>query len=341
MGTLSEAEAIRLLRQAFDLGINYVDTAISYGDSEVRIGRALKGGYRDRVFVATKTYIKNVDDPPAQFAADVDSSLARLDVDCIDCYQIHYIDRNGEWAYRDGGVIEVMRRAQEQGKIRFLGVTGHEPAPLIEAVKTGEFVLALFPYSPINRANEPDLLPLCAELGVATVIMKPVAGGILATGHDIKHLLPPEQHLSTMALRFVLSNPHVTLACPGMDSLAEVQENLSVIAGDEVAPLTPAEEDVVACVAEALGPRPCRHCGYCHDVCPVGLRNADIFRLYQYLLAYDLGTYAREQYALLEHRADECLDCGACEKKCPYRIPIRERHAQAHEALSTARRSSG
>lgn len=334
MGTLSESEALGLLRAAFDRGINYIDTALSYGDSEVRIGKALKGGYRERVFVATKTYIKNVDDPPAQFAADIDASLERLDLDYIDCYQIHYIDRNSEWAYRDGGVLDVMKRAQEQGKIRFLGVTAHEPQPAIEAVKTGEFVLALVPYSPINRANEPELLPLCTELGVATVIMKPVAGGILATDHSLAQMLPPEKRLSTLALRFVLSNPNVTLACPGMDSLDEVEENLSVVAGEIVEPLTPEEEQAIGELAARIGDQPCRRCGYCHDVCPVGIRNADIFRLMQYLQAYDLVEYAREQYARMEHRVDECLDCGLCEQKCPYRIPIRERHAEAHQALS-------
>lgn len=333
MGSISESDAIDLMQAAFDRGVNYLDTAISYGDSEIRVGKALKGGYRERVFLATKTYIKGGDDSPAQFAADIDSSLQRLGVDVIDCYQIHYIDRNGEWAYRDGGIIDVMKQAQQQGKIRYLGVTGHTPEPLIEAVKTGEFALALLPYSLLNRANEPELLPLCAEMNVATVVMKPIGGGSLATPREVLGEFSGPHITAGVALRFVLSNPHVTIACPGMDSMEELDENLAVIAEEEIAPLTEAERTVIDAQLARITKETCRQCGYCMAVCPQEMRISDILRYERYAEVFDLVQYAQEQYRALVVTPEDCLTCGECEKKCPYGLGIRARLQEAMGVL--------
>jgi len=332
VGDVSEEEAVHIIRCALDRGVNFIDTARSYGQSEHRIGLAIKGR-EPRPFIATKTYIEHTTGDPERFTRDIDESLAALDLDCIDLYQIHYIDRGYEFAFGEDGAVARLKRAQAEGKIRHIGVTAHDPDIAIRALETGEFETIQVPYNIAKPQAAERLFPWCAEHGIGVIVMKPIAGGALATPHEIiPHLAERDLPTATNALRFVLAHPAVSVAIPGMDSTREVDENLSVLAQDPVRAPSEAELAGIRARLSALGEHFCHACTYCDRVCEANLPLSDIFRLERHLVLYGLEQ-ARSQFAALGRTAEECLDCGKCEERCPYRLPVREQLRRATAAL--------
>jgi aryl-alcohol dehydrogenase-like predicted oxidoreductase len=322
VGDVTEEKAVRIIRYALDQGINFIDTARSYADSEKRIGLAVKG-LSSRPYLATKTYIDARGGDLDRFSREMDESLAALGVDAIDLYQIHYIDSGYDLAFAPGGAVERLKKARDEGKIRHLGVTAHDAEIGLKAVQTGEFETIQVPYNIAKPQAAERLLPYCAEHGIGVICMKPLAGGALATDPEIRPYLAGEGWPSaTSALRFVLSNPAVSVAIPGMDSTQEVDENVAVAAGESIAPLAAAEIESIRERLAVLGESFCHSCTYCDAVCEAKMPLSDIFRLERYYKLYALEDLARERFAQLGRSADECLDCGECKKKCVYGLPV-------------------
>jgi predicted aldo/keto reductase-like oxidoreductase len=179
-----------------------------------------------------------------------------------------------------------------------------------------------------------DLLPLAGSRGVGLVAMKPLAGGRLGNipsgGWDrsLFHGESPAQ----VALRYVLSNPHITCAIPGMMALNELEENLRV--GKSPRKLSSEEiKEFMAMAAEA-GKGFCRNCGYCLP-CPEGIPIPDVFRFESYHRNYGLKEWAKEQYRVLTPNAHACSDCQACVEKCPYGVLIPSGLKKAHNLLKS------
>ena len=137
--------------------------------------------------------------------------------------------------------------------------------------------------------------------------MKPLAGGAIEDGR--------------LALRYVLSNPEVTESIPGMAAPKELEQNLAGSAN--TAPLTPEEKAACQKVRDTLGTQFCRRCNYCQP-CTAGIAISGIFVLEGYLNRYGLGDWAKQRYAAMGKKAGDCVGCGACEKRCPYQLPIRQ-----------------
>ena len=151
------------------------------------------------------------------------------------------------------------------------------------------------------------LIDRCAAAGKAFIDMKPLAGGAIEDGR--------------LALRYVLSNPAVTVAIPGMATVEELENNAA--GAVNIAPLTAGEEAACQAVRDALGTQFCRRCGYCAP-CPNGIDIPTNFLLANYLRRYGLADWARERYQALRYHAGSCVQCGACERRCPYGLPIRD-----------------
>lgn len=309
-----EGRAVRTLHRAFDLGINFVDSARSYGESEDRIGLALDEYDKSAdIILATKSMVRD----GAEMALEIDRSLEAMGTDYIHLYQVHD-PKEGEMdrVMAPGGAMEALTRARDEGKIGHIGVSGHRPGALIPALETGLFETVQMPLNIIDHPLFVQIIPAAQERDMGIIVMKPLCGGLIES--------------PSRALRFVLSHP-VSTAIPGMDSPEQVDENAAV--GREEIQFT--ERDLADLKAEGdeLGKEFCRRCGYC-GTCPVELNIPDVFRFDRYYTSYFAKDWAREQYRELKVSVDDCLDCGECEERCPYQLPVRRMLREAGARLS-------
>jgi predicted aldo/keto reductase-like oxidoreductase len=328
---VSADDADEILNLAVDKGINFVDTATGYGDSEEKIGRALSGR-RDEVCIATKTMSTTRDEA----WADLEDSLRKLRTDYIDLYQFHNLrfPEQYEQVMGDEGFMAAMEEAREQGLVRHIGFSSHRYHETMKrAILSGRFETGMFAYNILNdEMVDDEVLPLASAHDIGVIIMKPLAGGALTqppaeireqTGFGIT---------AADALRFVLANKHVTVAIPGMRSKDEVRENVETAETLEQLSAERTRELVEA--AEALGKDFCRTCWYCMP-CEQGIKIPVILRHLGYAKRFPgLLQWAKGRYSMVEVKAVECDECGECEEKCPYELPVREMLAEAHEMLS-------
>lgn len=340
-----EEESIRMMHRAMELGVNYFDTAPGYCEkqSEIIVGKALKGR-RDKVYLSTKY-------PSEEASGDdlerkLETSLKKLDTDYIDFYHMWGISLKTfvERLDTPDGPMARARKLRDAGVIRYISFSFHDaPENMIEIIRRGEGVFAsvLCQYNLLDRANE-DAIAYAHEQGLGVTIMGPVGGGRLgAPSKVIQDLLPGKvQSSAEMALRFVMNNRNVNIALSGMSSMDMVEENAAVASNME--PLTPEEEARIAASLEEnrrLADLYCTGCNYCMP-CPKGINIPEIFKMMNYHRVYGLTKFARDNYARIGkepwlnfQNAAACVQCGACEKKCPQHLHIREQLRAAHEAL--------
>ena len=340
-----EEESIRMMHRAMELGVNYFDTAPGYCEkqSEIIVGKALKGR-RDKVYLSTKY-------PSEEASGDdlerkLETSLKKLDTDYIDFYHMWGISLKTfvERLDTPDGPMARARKLRDAGVIRHISFSFHDaPENMIEIIRRGEGVFAsvLCQYNLLDRANE-DAIAYAHEQGLGVTIMGPVGGGRLgAPSKVIQDLLPGKvQSSAEMALRFVMNNRNVNIALSGMSSMDMVEENAAVASNME--PPTPEEEARIAASLEEnrrLADLYCTGCNYCMP-CPKGINIPEIFKMMNYHRVYGLTKFARDNYARIGkepwlnfQNAAACVQCGACEKKCPQHLHIREQLRAAHEAL--------
>ena len=346
-GHVKEEYSIEMLLRAYELGVNYFDTAEGYCNSESQIvlGKAVKKMDRSKIYVSTKNGYKG--DSASEWRQRLETSLSRLDVDYIDVYNSHSLSWSAFQAGfgLKGGPIDEAQKAKEEGLIRHLAFSSHDsPENVIELVNTGAFASMTVHYNILNR-EKAEAIALAHEKGMGVSIMGPIAGGRLAQTNDEIQKLRAGIAKSTpeIALRFVISNPDVSTALSGMNALEQVEENVATASRTE--PLTPAEQiQVLESVEEnkKLADLYCTGCGYCMP-CPNGVDIPTNFLYMNYYRVYGLKDYARQQYANLKEKsledmdvsswADTCIECGECEPECPQEIPIIKQLQETHEAL--------
>lgn len=292
----------KLIVAMAEKGINYIDTARGYTVSESFLGEALEG-YRDKFILATKSMARD----KAGMAADIETSLKNLRTDYIDIYQIHNPNLEQlEQVLAPGGALEALMEAKEAGKIRHIGLTGHTMALFEKALTLPWVETFMFPYNIVETQGE-ELIHQCSEKNIGLIVMKPLAGGAIED--------------ASLALRFICANPDVSVVIPGMYDLKEIDMNLGAV--ENTSPLTQDELAKMAEIREQLGNNFCRRCNYCQP-CTAGINISGIFILQGYLDRYGLGDWAKDRYATFPIKASSCIDCGVCETRCPYNLPIRE-----------------
>ena len=291
-----------LMKVMVEKGINYIDTARGYTVSESYLGEALEG-YRDKFILATKSMARNKDG----MAADIETSLKNLRTDYIDIYQVHNPSLEQlEQVMAPGGALEAFIEAKEAGKIAHIGHTGHTMELFEKAVGLPWVATFLFPYNIVERQGE-ELMRKCTENNIGFIVMKPLAGGAIEDAN--------------LALRFICANPDVSVVIPGMYDVKEIDMNLA--ATEDTSPLSEEELKKMEEIREQLGSNFCRRCNYCQP-CSAGINISSVFLLQGYLDRYGLGDWARTRYEALDVKAGACVECGACEPRCPYNLPIRE-----------------
>lgn len=282
-------------------GVNYIDTARGYTVSEELIGNAIEGR-RDKFYLATKSMARNYEG----MKKDIEISLANLRTDYIDLYQVHNPSMEQlDTVLAPGGALEALIEAKDEGKVRHLGITAHSLKVFERALELDWVETIMFPYNIVENQCEP-LLQKCVEKGIAFIAMKPMAGGAIEDGR--------------IAMRYIATNPNVTIAIPGMYSPEEVKINTE--SGENTSPLTADEQAKIDEVKRTLTGNFCRRCNYCAP-CTVGISIPNVFLFAGYLERYGLAEWAKSRYSTLAVKASACVGCGECEKRCPYGLPIR------------------
>ncbi len=319
--------AAEIVNYALDRGINYLDTARVYADSEAKFGQVLKRR-RNECFLATKSNQHSKEGA----LKDLAESLANLQTDYLDVWQLHDVSTSQWWeeVMGPGGALEAAKQAQAEGRVRFIGITGHNVAILRKAIDSGEFASVLCVYNlGINDTDEGVIQPAQAA-GMGVAIMKPLSGGIFF--RHLKAEEPSEQITPEIAWRYVLSNPGISTALAGTQELRDIDQ--AIAASEAAQPLSPEDAAPYVALAKALGEDVCRDCRYCKD-CPEGI---EVWRIMQLLDRARIYSYEwpkfRTEYASLSPQADACLECGQCEEACPFDLGIIERLKKAHEQFS-------
>ena len=305
-----DVPTVRALMEALaEQGVNYIDTARGYTVSEAYLGEALEG-LRDRFVLATKSMARTKE----AMAKDIEVSLSNLRTDYIDLYQIHNPSpAELEAVAAPGGALEALLEAKAAGKIGHIGVTAHTEKVFERALAMDWVETVMFPYNIVETQGE-ELMKRCTQQNVGFICMKPLAGGALED--------------ATLALRFIMRNPDVSVVIPGMYAKSEIEQNLAAV--NDTAPLSEAEQDKIETIRKELGTQFCRRCNYCQP-CTAGIAISGIFILEGYLQRYGLGDWAQQRYAGLGKKAGDCIGCGVCETRCPYQLPIREMLARCKE----------
>ena len=284
-------------------GVNFLDTARGYTVSEDYLGAALEGR-RDHFILATKSMSRDY----AGMQKDIDASLADLRTGHIELYQLHNLsERDFDRAFGPEGAYRALAEAKAAGKIGHIGVTTHSadaPRRLVEEYGD-RLETVMFPYNIVETQGH-DVLAQAQKRGIGTIAMKPLAGGNLED--------------AALALRFIAAAGVCDVILAGMGAPEEVARNAAV---DLSAPFTAAEQAQAEAIRKTLGSTFCRRCGYCAP-CPNGIDIPTNFLLANYLRRYGLADWARERYQALRYHAGSCVQCGACERRCPYGLPIRD-----------------
>jgi predicted aldo/keto reductase-like oxidoreductase len=335
--------AVETITRALDLGVNYIDSGFLYcaSESELAIGRALRGR-REKVTLTTKATKMRMENP-GDLARMLEHQLRKVDTDYFDFYCLHGIGAgNFRTIDEKTGWVADLKRAKESGVVRHMGFSFHdEPQNMKTLVDTGLFEMVTCQYNYLDQKNA-ESMAYARSKGLGVVVMGSVGGGRLA---GLPGFLKDTEGLDTssaarLALRFVLANPDVHVALSGMGSPEMVEEN---VAAAEAGPLDPGEKGLLNGLVEQtrkLADLYCTGCKYCMP-CEHGVNIPGRFEAMNYFKVYGLETHARERYARVRDGekktpgGGECVECRACEEKCPQKIPIVEQLRATEEALGT------
>jgi predicted aldo/keto reductase-like oxidoreductase len=295
-------EAVKVINRVLDLDVNLIDTSIAYGDSELIIGKGI-AGRRGEVILATKGSWRDKETS----AEHIDCSLKRLGTDRIDLWQMHNI-RDPE-AFKQvvahGGSIEAAHEALEEGKILHLGFSTHNLEVALMGVESGLFETVQFPFNFIAREAADGLIAHAKKHDIGFIGMKPFAGGNITDAR--------------LAIGYVLQNENV-VPDPGIERVEEIEEIAGLVEGG--IELTKEDWTKMNVIRDELGNRFCRQCMYCMP-CPQGVEI--------WLLTYMKNLFRlwpRERVIRVfgdsAETAEKCIQCGECEERCPYSLPIRE-----------------
>jgi len=350
---VDEDVAVACVQRAIELGVNFLDTARGYGDSENKFGKAIKG-MREKVYVATKGHGWAPDDPEHSWnkkrtsdwiRRDIEESLKALDIDKIDLYQIWDVETgSADSLFEADGAIAGVHKAMDEGLVDHIGITSHAaPDTIKRFIESGEFETIMVALNFLGRSFHTgesvgahgELIAMAAEHDMGVIVMKPMGGGVCAMGSPRieKLIMGKAKSMAEFALRYCLSVSGVCTVIPGMQSLDEVEQNVAV--GEIVESLDPAEIEAVVAEFEELGVDYCRGCGYCLP-CTANIEIPEVFRALNYYKFYDMPDFARQYFKSPVVRGmtkagverglpSDCVECGDCEERCPFKLPIRDK----------------
>lgn len=305
---ISFEESKKILRKAYESGINFFDTANGYTDSEEKIGFALSD-VRDQIVIATKSALLD----KTSILKNIDTSLKRMNTDYIDIFQIH-----NPTQLPDLEIYETLLEQKELGRIRHIGITNHRINLAFEALQTGWFETMQFPFSLLSGKQEVDLVRNCRETDTGFIAMKAMSGGLISD--------------STAAFGFMMQFDNV-VPIYGIQKLSELEEFLAL----EENP--PALDDrlgaLIEKAREGLSGDFCRSCGYCLP-CPAEIDIPQSARISLLMTRAPSAPFLTEAWSTKMEKVHDCIDCGSCKTKCPYGLDVPnllKREKERYDAL--------
>lgn len=298
---ITQEETNKVINELIDKNVNFIDTARAYTISEEYIGNAIEGK-REKFFIATKSMARDYE----SMKQDIEISLKNLKTDYIDLYQIHNLKpEEYKTIFDENKAYKALLEAKEEGKIKYIGITSHSLETIEKSIGDEKFSTIQFPYNIIEDQAD-EVFKKANKKDIGIIVMKPLAGGAI---DDAK-----------LAIKYILSKDYIDVVIPGMESIEQVRENVSVLQDTNI---TKDDELKIQEIRDIMGKRFCRRCEYCLP-CPLKINIPQNFLLEGYYARYNLKDWAKERYKSLEVKASACVECGLCETKCPYELPIRE-----------------
>ena len=303
---ISRTDAANLVREAIRLGINFIDTAHGYADSEEKIGDAIKeicrsGGSREELVIASKSPAND----KKTFNEQLDLSLRRLGVDYIDIYQFHNIStkEKRDAIFGPGGAMEGLEEAIKAGKVRFPGFTSHSIPMALEIMKSGKFVSVQLPFNYIDCAAADEAIPLAKKLGMGFIAMKPMGGGLLDNAE--------------LAFRYLLQFDSI-VPDPGIEKTDEIREIVEIVEKNET--LSERDKKEIEKQRAQSESSWCHRCDYCQP-CPQGIPISSVLSMKSALKRMPPAR-ARMMIGPGAEKARTCTECGSCLPRCPYHLEI-------------------
>jgi hypothetical protein len=293
-------EAKRIIRRCFDLGIRFFDSAHVYGDSEEKFGSALEP-VRDEVVLATKVWAKDAAGAEKELAM----SFERLRTRQIDLIQCHNVSNRQdlENVLGPGGAYEALAQAKAQGRVRAVGLSSHNPDIALQAIRTGKFSTLQFPFNFIEDDPQQKVFPAARERGMGLIAMKPLGGGLLERAR--------------LCFRFLQQFPDV-VPIPGVQSSGEIEEIVGYYRDRR--PVGERDLEQMRNIRKELGGRFCHRCEYCMP-CEQGVQIPKVLLIRSQVRRFtpqQLNVMAKAAVA----SAEQCVECGECVEKCPYKLPV-------------------
>jgi predicted aldo/keto reductase-like oxidoreductase len=348
---INEPESIRMIRRAIDGGVNYIDSAYLYhgGNSEQLLGKVLKDGYRDKARVATKMPVRLVE-KEEDFDRIFNEQLARLDMDYIDFYLLHGLNKQSWHQVRDFGVLRWAEKQMATGKFGRLGFSFHDDfdvfKEIVDAYDNWVLSQVLYNFMDVNEQAGRRGVEYAAGKGLAVVVMEPLRGGLLTRDPlpdvvaEVWAKAEKQRKPVDWAFRWLWDQPEVTVCLSGMSTMEQIEENLELADRAEADMLTEAERklyDEVRKAYRSIRPIKCSACRYCVP-CPGNVDIPKIFEIYENSVMYHdprIGQMLYNSDFGLDHdrRADKCTECGECLEKCPQKIRIPDWLKKVHSEL--------
>lgn len=329
---IDEEKAVGMIRHAIDSGVNYVDTAYLYHkySSETLVGRALKDGYREKTYLATKSPVWKIE-KPEDFDKYLDEQLAKLQTDHIDFYLLHAMNRD-RW---DNIILkhDVLKRAEmakAEGKIRYIGFSFHDDLEAFKLILDGydKWDFCQIQYNYIDTDTQAGLegYNMVKDRGIGLVIMEPLLGGKLAVPPiQVKNALDESKSPVEWAFDYVWDHEGVSLLLSGMGTMEQVEQNLVFADRSGKGMLTDPEKEMfkkAKTIYDTMALVPCTKCQYCMP-CPFGLNIPGIFEAYNSTAIKKMDE-SKGLYFAMDTLADACTACKNCEEQCPQNIKVSE-----------------
>jgi predicted aldo/keto reductase-like oxidoreductase len=289
-------DAVYLLRKALDNGINFYDTARAYTDSEVKIGMAFSG-LRDKVILATKSTAMD----SKRIILDLETSLSNMKTDYVDIFQFHN-PKDLQEIVAAGGVYEAIRKARDDGKIRFIGFTNHRLPVALDAMHCGLFDTIQFPFNQLSSETEINLAAECKKKDVGFIAMKALSGGLITS--------------AASSCAFLRQYDNV-VPIWGIQHEWELDEILSF--ESQVPVLDKTMWALINKDRAELSGSFCRGCGYCLP-CPAQIPIPTAARISLLLNRTVFEQFLEDDFKKEMEKINNCIDCGHCKKHCPYEL---------------------